>query len=232
MTILYTTQTEETIKNELERALERSGFSEVFRNRGVNVCLVHPFEYLFRKDGKSPTSLFPCVVVSCDEDIQAYPDITVRNECAAGSRLLEELEEDRKKPFDLRNYFLSDEARKQMKEHLSGPVLGEMYKKQKRESVTLEIWADNPLLKNRIYDIVDTFLFGDGRYLLQEKNIEVMDESVTGRRNGLYNFDFGKSLYGSTITFEAITPRVQFVFHPEDKERIKEIDVSLNGEKR
>ena len=66
-------------------------------------------------------------------------------------------------------------------------------------------------MKNRIYDLLDLFLKANGRFELgRNVGIEIMDGTVKGQKGSLYNFDFGKTIYGANIDFDVIYQKVQF----------------------
>ena len=96
---------------------------------------------------------------------------------------------------------------------------------QKCVSITFEIWASNEIIKNRIYDFLDNFLFGVGRY--QYLNFGELDISdVEGNRGGTYNMDFGQLLFGGTITCNANYTKYQYKL---DDEIVPVIDEILIG---
>jgi hypothetical protein len=72
----------------------------------------------------------------------------------------------------------------------------------RRTSVSIEIWAANNILKSKIFDLISLYLIGERRTSLRENmGLMIEDESITGEKSGIYNFDFGEILYGAMLRF-------------------------------
>jgi len=78
--------------------------------------------------------------------------------------------------------------------------------------ISMEIWADSDVVKDALYegtkDMLDFYakaLYDDGA-----ENI-----TVTGKKDGDYNFDFGVMLYGSNVTMTYVIANMTFYIDTE-----------------
>jgi hypothetical protein len=88
---------------------------------------------------------------------------------------------------------------------------------RRHDRISIEIWAENPQLKNELYELIRLFVCGFMKdYLAElykeffrelmedsESPLVVFDSSVRGQRSNNFNVDFGIELCGAHITFEA-----------------------------
>jgi hypothetical protein len=87
---------------------------------------------------------------------------------------------------------------------------------RRRDHISIEIWAENPQLKNELYEIIRLFACGFMRHYLAKlyggyfKELDggdvpfaIFDGSVKGQRSNNFNIDFGVELFGAQITFDA-----------------------------
>jgi hypothetical protein len=81
---------------------------------------------------------------------------------------------------------------------------GEGFQTFRRTHIAVEVWATNNLIKGKIFDLVGLYLMNQRRYDLHTNYGIIIEEgSITGERSGIYNFDFGSTLYGAMIRFPA-----------------------------
>lgn len=209
--VCITPAVEEILRREIERHLsETVRVSEIFTNTGrVNVSLIHPFEYFFAKSqganpGQRAGNLFPSVTIISESD-NPIDTMEGRRSLSINEEFVRNLEAESQKRGDERSVIVSADTVKALRERLAGrtdfPVFG--YQSHMSERLSIEVWADNNIVKNRLYSILLSFLRGRcAEILLKEENIDVQIESVIGNRSGNYNFDFGKTLFGAVVTFE------------------------------
>ena len=70
-----------------------------------------------------------------------------------------------------------------------------------RHSIDLEIWAENKNVSALLFDLVNTFILD---YMDQMHDLGIDFTSIGGRRSGDFNLDYGRLLYGASITFNAL----------------------------
>jgi hypothetical protein len=69
-------------------------------------------------------------------------------------------------------------------------------------SIDLNIWSENKDLTSLIYDLVKQFIMGNLYALLQQGL--TIHGSISGRRSGDINLEFGQLLYGANIVVPAV----------------------------
>lgn len=87
-----------------------------------------------------------------------------------------------------------------------GCIYGIKISTQRRDHISVEIWAENNQLKNEIYEHLRLMFVSSLERVLEEQypmfNCGIFDLSVNGERSSNYNFDFDTLLCGSHITFD------------------------------
>lgn len=219
MIISFTPSIEEILQFHINKYFKEMKFSEIWqRYKSVNVSLIHPFEYFYAKlNGVESVQdelakgkrLFPSVTVISDSESSAYSEIVNEIPCSMDKDFINELKADLKLPVDQRMYQVAESDIQKLEK------LESLYLVRSdvncRNHIMIEIWADNLILKNRLYDLLDLFLKANGRFELgREVALEIMDGTVRGQKGAMYNFDFGKTLYGAIISFDVIFQKVQF----------------------
>lgn len=219
MIISFTPSIEEILQFHINKYFKEMKFSEIWqRYKSVNVSLIHPFEYFYAKlNGVESVQdelakgkrLFPSVTVISDSESSAYSEIVNEIPCSMDKDFINELKADLKLPVDQRMYQVAESDIQKLEK------LESLYLVRSdvncRNHIMIEIWADNLILKNRLYDLLDLFLKANGRFELgREVALEIMDGTVRGQKGTMYNFDFGKTLYGAIISFDVIFQKVQF----------------------
>ena len=235
--LCVTPAVEEALRRVIDRHLnETVDIRTIFSNiEKINVSLIHPFEYFFaRSQGATPaqnaTGLFPSVTVISEGDNPIEVADAGRREMRISSDFAASLETELKKKTDDRGVICSPETVTAIKEATEGnqpvPVIG--YQAHTTERISIEIWADNNIVKNRLYSILLSFLKGRaGEILLAEENVMILPESIVGNRSGNYNFDFGKTLFGGVVTFD-VQYYTQELYFDKDKKVLAEGTVSLS----
>ncbi len=97
---------------------------------------------------------------------------------------------------------------------------------QNRDTVSFDITTDDRTnIKNRLYDFCQLYLKAFGTMeLMQEMNIHILENTVTGNRSGTYNIDFGRVLRGSSIQF-SVDYVISQTFYNTDAGVITDIDI-------
>ena len=219
MIISFTPSIEEILQFHIQKYFKDIKFSENWtRYKSVNVSLIHPFEYFYAKlngiesvqeELAKGKKLFPSVTIISDSENAAYSEIVNESVCTLDKYFIEDLKNDLALPVDERMFQVA-ESDLQTLESLDNVnfVRSDV---NCRTHIIIEIWADNLILKNRLYDLIDLFLKANGRFDLgRNAGLEIMDGTVKGQKGSLYNFDFGKTIYGANIDFDVIYQKVQF----------------------
>lgn len=230
---------EETLRKELQLYLDESvKITELYPNQiGLNVSLVHPFEYFHAKANgavsvqENVTNLFPSVTVLSESDNPIEEIAVNETQMSINSDLLAYFKVNNLNPTDERDVIISNETIAEIETLMSGKTeimcLG--YESRKIERISIEVWADNNIVKNRLYTIVDSFLSGSGGYKLSRKyNIDIKVDSITGNRSGNYNFDFGKTLFGGILSFDIQYLKQECIFDETTENMLKTNEIIAN----
>ena len=178
------------------------GWAELYPKYGnVRVSPNHPFVELLDQQvngTKQPANLFPSVTVTSVQDSMmagyALPDGEY-NPIA-----LTDLAE-----INTANgYVVTQSQLTALQTYLAGNPTNPMSKLidvVRTHSMALEIWADNLIIKNKLFDFIILALSGTIRFDLKGLGMTIKVEAIQGQRTGNYNTDFGKLLYGAAINF-------------------------------
>ena len=99
--------------------------------------------------------------------------------------------------------------------------------------ISVEIWSDNPIHKNNIFQLMQIYFLGIGMKILNSDwSLKIDQSSFSGSKSGNYNYDFGKTLYGASITFSIDYPLTQWVIDDETEEilSVEHYKENINGE--
>jgi len=179
-------------------------FAELYPNFGnLRISGTHPFAFLIDQeinDTPLPTGLWPCITIVNDTE-QKCPDLPVLTpikDLNFGAAEVTDIEDNRDK------YSISDGDLNALKTLTANDTTLNVQgvETYRRASVVIEIWSENPIVKNKIYDLMNGFLIGIKRFTIKENyNIIIIEESISGEKSGNYNYDFGKILYGAILRF-------------------------------
>jgi hypothetical protein len=216
---------EQEVVKALKKYFSIVGVPEYYRNYTVSITNEHPFARMILSDApeKDAASLFPVVVVATEnEGVPAELsslEVGDTDPCTIEPTDLEPGEEG-KSPIERRYEMITtaimERLRSAMATREDSRLYGESLFIRRRDYISIEIWAENPQLKNEIYELVRLFVAGFMReYLAElykeyfpevgegESPLTIFDSSVRGQRSNNYNLDFGIELCGGHITFEA-----------------------------
>ena len=213
---------EKEVVKALKKYLEIIRFPEFYDGHTLSITNSHPFARLeLSADPKSEAkSLFPAIVVTTGDDgkTEGLEELTETYEFALeppdlkaeddGLTLLE-------KTFLMISPEIVNELREAMDARKVKRLFGKSYTIYRQDQISIEIWAENPNLKNELYDLVRLFVCGfmrdylDELYLrvfpeLKEKGesaLKIFDSSIRGLRSNNFNFDYGVPLTWGHITF-------------------------------
>ncbi len=214
MIINFNPVVEELLQQQLKQYFKDIKFQEIF-HKSLNINLTHPFAYFLDNEALNKKTLFPSLTIISEAD-QYLPQWTTAVPIAVDKEFLNMIKEDREKDADFRHFFLTDDDLNQLELSIEQSKNKRIelfkYSIQKSEKINFEIWCNDELLKNRIYDFVDNFLFGAGRFqYLNFPFIDIGDEPQ-GNRSGAYNNDFGELLFGCNLSCMVSYTKSQYVF--------------------
>jgi hypothetical protein len=216
---------EQMVEKALETYFSLLRVDKYYKNFSVAITNDHPFAQLLLTDtsGKSAASLFPVIVVATESDIK--PD-----ELSNLTHFVEEIsvspedlhaEGGMKSAIETRYQMITpkimEELRAAMEAREDKRIFGTSFFIRRRDRISIEIWAENPQLKNELYELVRLFVGGFmNKYLTElykgyfqelnnsgESPLVIFDSSVRGQRSNNFNIDFGIELVGGQITFDA-----------------------------
>jgi hypothetical protein len=216
------------LEQEVEKAIETyfslARIPEIYKNYSISVTNDHPFAQLMLSDtpDKNAASLFPVIVVATEHD--SKPDELSNLIDSADSISIEPADikagEDGKSylenRYDMITPKIMTELREAMDKKNDKRIFGSSYFIRRRDRISIEIWAENPQLKNELYEAVRLFVCGFMNIYLTElyrryftelgagqSPLVIFDSSVRGQRSNNYNIEFGIELHGAQITFDA-----------------------------
>jgi hypothetical protein len=179
-------------------------FSDIYSNfGGIRVSSTHPFAHLMNTEINGVTydgNLFPSITIVGNHD-QKNPQINIPahiKDIRIKAAEIADITTNRER------YIISDADLAALQSLTAGELYENAHgiQEERRSDFVIEIWAENDDVKGRIYDILVNFLIGYKRFTIKENyDIVIVEDSITGERDGNYNFDFGKMLYGSIVRF-------------------------------
>jgi hypothetical protein len=215
---------EQEIVKALKKYFSIIGVPEYYENFTVSVTNKHPFARMALSDApeKNAASLFPVVVVATEDDSKPGELLNIidSNYFAIEPEDIEPKEDGGPSDIEERYMMMTPKKMAALREAMASRtdkrIFGAASFIRRRDHISIEIWAENPQLKNELYELIRLFACGFMKDYLAElykkffKELEdgesplvVFDSSVRGQRSNNFNIDFGVELYGAQITFDA-----------------------------
>jgi hypothetical protein len=203
--INWSPDSSEIIRSQIKKYfVEDIKFKTIYDNfGGVRVSSTHPFAHLVNTEINGITydgNLFPSLTIVVTSD-RKNPEIntpTIVKDIKINAAEVADIVANRN------NYIISDAdvASLQSLTANDAYVYSNGTQQERRADFVIEVWSENDKVKGSIYDVLINFLTGYRRFTIKENyDIVIVEDSITGERDGNYNFDFGKMLYGSIIRF-------------------------------
>lgn len=190
-------------------------FKDIFPNFGnVRVSGVHPFALLLEQQlsgsSKIPVNLFPSVTLIENTDGKNPALMTTmqyQDSIKVTAAEVQDIVDNREK------YIISntDLTALQGLTADSGSIWATGMVSYMRGNFVAEIWSENLKVKSRLYDIVRNFILGVWKRTLNETYDIKLSDDVKGEKSGIYNYDFGKILYGAILRFDADYSAIQYI---------------------
>lgn len=198
---------ETVIVDALRTYLNALDIGGIFTRVTVNVTNDHPFAQLtngmINHGGRVNTAgLFPALIVTTQEDA-GNPDLPLGLAVESSVIALDST------AGLADSYTVTDKTLTDVEAAITaqgGLLRGRHYQFRRRDTMGIEIWAENVLMKNELYDFCKLFVLS----LMEQKSMKpyedfalaLFPQSVQGERSNNYNFDFGLALAGAHIRFE------------------------------
>jgi hypothetical protein len=215
---------EQEVVKVLKKYFDITGVPDYYKNYTINITNEHPFAkmYLSEAPEKTAISLFPVVVVATESESKPSELInlidTAENISIEPGDITKG-EDDKsviEKRYDMITPQIIEKLQEAMNKRDDKRILGMSIFIRRRETICIDIWAENPQLKNELYELVRLFACGFLRDYLADlyrryfgelgdgqSPLVIFDSSVKGQRSNNYNLDFGIELCAGQITFEA-----------------------------
>jgi hypothetical protein len=200
---------------------------EYLKNYTVHVTNEHPFGKMWLSEApeKDAVSLLPTVVVATESEskpaelsnaVSLY-DMTVTPEDiqAKEDGGLSDLEQ----RYIMMTPKIMAEIRAAMESRgdKDKRIIGKSWIIRRSNSISIDIWADNPQVKDELYRLIRNFICGFMRDYLEKRfedlfkdvvdpgcsPFSLFDHTVMGHPGNNENLEFGIELYGGILTFEA-----------------------------
>lgn len=215
-----------------------------YQNFHISVTTEHPFAELYLHEGRNASDSFPCVVITTQEDRKPFEfDELASNEVEGlgiTERDLDEITKTTETYFNKKGVEKTREIpglctvvdektleaiRKTIEKQ--GYCYGYSIRSRRKDTLGLEIWAENVQLKNEIYEQLRLYVASNLPYILADRypffDIAIFDNTITGHRSNNYNFDFDVVLSGAHISLDVNYCVEQIVLNTELTEVSNEI---------
>lgn len=174
----------------------------MYANWSINITVEHPFSVMLPQFAYN-ASLFPAIIISTESDSKP---VELVNLVETDALILEKTDIPLLKDA---GYMVCDELLTDLEQEFShkGALYGVTRIIRRQEKIAVEIWSENIQLKNELYEHCRLFLAGgihDAlRHYKNTNNLIIFDNTLQGDRSGNFNYDFGVTLAGSRLTFDA-----------------------------
>lgn len=226
---------EQAICSLLKSYFEALHLDTKYPNFHVNITTDHPFAKLLFSGGINAADSFPAVIVSTQEDRkpnefnELAPNVSAigidSDDLAAITTTTEEKTNSKGVTKTVEIPGLCTVVDSNTKAAIEKVIAaqtecyGWSIRTRRKDSISIEIWAENNQLRNELYEQVRMFVSGFLLNQLNEKysffDIAIFDNSIVGRRSNNFNEDFGVVLSGSNITLDVNYCVEQIVLNTE-----------------
>ena len=193
---------EQVIRDALTEYFEALKVASYYKKWTIHVTCEHPFS-LMLPSFTFNASIFPSVVVSSTSDSKPSQ---LANLSETQELIL--VKEDLSLLKDA-GYMVCEEMIKELEDvfKVKEQLIGVTKIIRRQEKIAIEIWSENNQLKNELYEQVRLFVAGGIHGAMNKyrtnNGLAIFDHTVQGDRSGNYNYDFGVTLFGARLTFDA-----------------------------
>jgi hypothetical protein len=224
----------------IEEYLHNIRINDTFVNFHTHTTLQHPFAHLFMDEGAKAADHFPAVVVATYDDGKPPELSGLRPEMCAISLsepdldTILDIDGPDGNPLPGVSVVANGDAAAYLKGLYSDErkeLYGYSMRTYRQDSLSIEVWAENAVVKNQLYEDLRLYALGGMREFLADRygdyDIKIDDDSIKGQRGSAYNIDFGTVLFGANLRFEAAY-RVEQILINTDLDRLY-TEVVLEG---
>lgn len=252
---------EQALVDIVKRYFDRLRLDTVYSNFHISVVNQHPFAHMVIDQNARCSDNFPAVVITTQRDskpgdLMNMPPQTYSFECTSEEldAILESQYRNKMKidengelvpvvkggliqreqipgyviPFDP-NAILKIKQIAESREDKK--IYGLKIDNRRRDSVSIEIWAENNELKNQIYEQLRLLFSGTALFELQETykffGVDLLEHTISGERSSNYNYDFDTMLCGSHISFDVDYNVSQIIIDTEIDNTVKDLVVEV-----
>jgi len=163
---------------------------------------------------KVSETLFPAITIITNQDLKSPQVFVSMDKTTLEKSELAEFQQQ----AESNGYLISPEAMNNIINHFStkDALYGTNVVYQRRDTINIDIITDDKTnIKNRLYDLINLFLVGHGNISLsQDMGINIIENSISGNRSGVYNMDFGRELRQASIQVEIDYKIFQVFYDP------------------
>lgn len=185
--------------------IEDIKFGAIYRDfKNLSVSKIHPFVKLLSDVNRTKVKdVLPSITVALLEDDGANVAINRSEEMIEmTSSLLQEIED---QEYGLNRENIFDELYGIL--NSGNKLFAKQVNRRFNQNLTFEIWADNDIIKDVLYEAVKDFIdfYAESLYDIGMENI-----NIRGKKDGDYNFDFGTVMYGANVTLSFVATNMIF----------------------
>jgi hypothetical protein len=218
---------EQVIAEALRGYFHAMSVEKMYHNYEINITNEYPWVRILMNRNSDTAGLFPAIIVASESDIHAPNN----------GHTLSEVEELILEPAALdhlteHGYTIHQEVVEKLRRAFEGRenLYGSTFIIRRSERISIEIWAENIAVKNRLYEDVRLFILGAMYDCLEEYRkrygITLFDNTVEGQRSGTFTNTYGIFLAGANIAFNMDYMIEQSVINTE----LIEIDKKIHTE--
>jgi hypothetical protein len=194
---------EQVIAKAIRGYFHAMGVEKMYPNFEINITNEYPWARILMNGNNDAAGLFPAIIVASETDSHAPNN---------GHPLLQ-AERLTLEPADLdqladHGYTVTPEVVERLRGEFEGRenLYGSTFIIRRSERISIEIWAENIELKNRLYEDVRLFILGGLHDYLEEYQekygLTLFDDTVDGQRSGTFTNSYGIVLAGANIAFD------------------------------
>lgn len=204
--INYAPVVEEILVTELLNYFSELRWDEIYPNHPLRIGNEHPWVPYITEDGidlsQVQETLFPSITIGTDGDEKSPDFIKNIAQCVLHKTELSDLTTELAKTGYMYHPDLIDELTIYFESE--DDLYGLEVSTQRRDVINIDIITDDSSnIRNRIYDHVILFLTGKKLVdVFTNQSINIIENTLRGRRFPEYNIEFGRLLRGSTIQFQ------------------------------
>ena len=170
----------------------KMSYNTTYKQYGkLNITDTHPFVRLISDTNGNLRGVLPSISMSLINDASA-------NRLLNRGKDIVEITQELVDELKAQKYSINPQSTYQQIETLlqSQKLYAVQVNRLYHQTLIFEIWVDNQIVKNVLYDALKDFFDYYGHIFAANG---MMNIDISGKMDGDYNFDFGRALYGASI---------------------------------